>query len=79
MLWRFSNVTVQDLLEDSRRAPAASRVHGLPPPADGGGGRPRERRAGLYTVRLGGAQEVQHRKAAELPTSANPNTPTVPY
>ena len=52
VLWRFSNVTVQDLLEDSRRAPAASRVHGLPPPADGGGGRARERGDGLGGTQL---------------------------
>ncbi len=56
MLWRFSNVTVQDLLEDSRRAPAASRVHGLPPAADGGGGRARERGAGLGGAQLAAGQ-----------------------
>ena len=33
------------------RVAAGPQVHGLPPPADGGGGRPRERGAGL-----GGAQ-----------------------
>ena len=35
---------------------AGARVHGLPPPTDGGGGRPRERRAGLGGAQLAAGQ-----------------------
>ena len=38
------------------RVAAGAQVHGLPPPADGGGGRARERRAGLGGAQLAAGQ-----------------------